>query len=95
MCPQIRAVKTQSGKKIRLDAMGFDANGKIRCTECKATPTAPLSKNQKAAIPGIAETGATVVVKGKLGIPGGTQIPPTDVDIIRGPSLDDLSELGK
>lgn len=63
--------------------MGRDANGNTVCTECKASDTAPLTKNQAAAFPEIQESGATVVGNGKPGFPGGTQIPPTTVDIIR------------
>lgn len=76
-------VKTQSGVKTRIDLMGRDANGNIVCTECKASATAPLTKSQAAAFPEIQQSGAVVVGKGKPGFPGGTQIPPTTVDIIR------------
>lgn len=77
-------VKTQSGVKTRLDAAGRDANsGAVKLTEAKSSPTAPLTKNQKAAHPEIAATGATVVGQGKPGFKGGTKIPPTEVDIIR------------
>jgi RHS repeat-associated protein len=76
-------VKTQSGVKTRIDLMGRDANGNIVCTECKASVAAPLTRNQAAAFPEIQQSGAIVVGKGKPGFPGGTQIPPTTVDIIR------------
>ena len=80
--PQI-TVKTQSGIRTRIDLMGRDVNGNIVCTECKASATAPLPRNQAAAFPEMQQSGATVVGKGKQGFPGGTQIPPTTVDIIR------------
>lgn len=76
-------VKTQSGTRTRIDLMGRDANGNIVCTECKASATAPLTTNQRAAFPEIQQSGAVVVGKGKPGFPGGTQIPPTTVDIVR------------
>ena len=63
--------------------MGRDANGNIVCTECKASATAPLTRNQAAGFPGIRTSGAEVVGKGKPGFEGGTKIPPTKVDIIR------------
>ncbi len=76
-------VKTQSGTRTRIDLMGKDAEGNIVCTECKASATAPLTTNQKIAFPEIKESGAVVVGKGKPGFPGGTQIPPTTVDVVR------------
>lgn len=76
-------VKTQSGTRTRIDLMGRDANGNIVCTECKASATAPLTKNQRAAFPEMQQTGGVVVGKGKQGFPGGTQIPPTKVNIVR------------
>ncbi|RME29063.1 MAG: hypothetical protein D6798_01045, partial [Deltaproteobacteria bacterium] len=82
VAPQI-TVKTASGTRTRIDFVTMQADGTIGCVECKASATAPLTKNQKAAFPEIAESGATVVGKGKPGVPGGTQIPPTEVDIIR------------
>jgi filamentous hemagglutinin len=76
-------VKTQSGVRTRIDLMGRDASGNIVCTECKASATASLTRNQAAAFPEIQQSGAVVVGKGKPGFPGGTQIPPTTVDIVR------------
>ncbi|WP_197074556.1 hypothetical protein [Geobacillus kaustophilus] len=57
--------------------------GQIQCVECKASSTAPLTKNQKKAFPEIEQSGATVVGKGKAPYTGGTKIPPTKVEIIR------------
>ncbi|POG23958.1 hypothetical protein C2855_07595 [Aeromonas bestiarum] len=76
-------VKTQSGVKTRIDLIGRDASGNIVCTECKASETAPLTKNQSLAFPEIEESGAMVVGKGKPGFPGGTEIPPTKVNVVR------------
>ncbi|MFS8146340.1 RHS repeat-associated core domain-containing protein [Rhizobium sp. BR 249] len=76
-------VKTQSGIRTRIDLMGRDANGNIVCTECKASATARLTKKQAAAFPEMQQSGAVIVGSGKPGFPGGTQIPPTTVDINR------------
>lgn len=76
-------VKTQSGVRTRIDLIGRDVNGNVVCTECKASATAPLTSNQKVAFPEIRQSGAIVVGKGKPGFPGGTQIPPTTVNIVR------------
>lgn len=76
-------VKTQSGVKTRIDIVGRDSNGNIVCTECKASATARLTKNQAAAFPEMQKSGAVVVGKGKPGMPGGTRIPPTTVNIVR------------
>ena len=77
-------VKTSSGVKTRVDAIGLDANGNVVINECKSSLTAPLTSNQKIAFPEIFESGATVVGKGKGIFSGGYQIPPgTKVTIIR------------
>jgi RHS repeat-associated protein len=76
-------VKTTGGVKTRIDIIGRDAKGNIVCTECKASATAPLTKNQAAAHPQIQQSGAVVVGQGKPGFPGGTVIPPTKVEVIR------------
>ncbi|ROM91176.1 pyocin [Pseudomonas brassicacearum] len=76
-------IKTGSGTRTRLDMIGRDANGDIACVECKASDTAPLTRNQKIAFPEIEESGGTIVGKGKPGFPGGTVLPPTRVDILR------------
>lgn len=70
-------VKAQSGVRTRIDLMGRDANGNIVCTECKASATAPLTRNQATAFPEIQQSGAVVLGKGKPGFPGSTQILPT------------------
>ena len=79
--PEI-TVRTQSGARTRLDWVTKDS-GAIGCVECKASATARLTPGQAAAHPEIAQTGATVVGKGKPGIPGGTVIPPTQVQVVR------------
>lgn len=80
--PEI-TVRTQSGVKTRLDWVTKDSAGSIGCVECKASATAPLTPNQALAHPEIGQTGAVVVGKGKPGIPGGTVIPPTPVQVRR------------
>lgn len=79
-------VETQSGVRTRLDFLTQDpATGEIGCIECKASPSAPLTPNQKSAFPQIGQSGGTVVGAGKPGFPGGTIIPPTSVQVLRGP----------
>jgi RHS repeat-associated protein len=78
-------IKTESGISTRLDFMTKDPfTGKLNCIECKASQTAPLTINQAAAFEEIAKSGGTITGAGKLGFPGGTSLPPTIVDIIRG-----------
>lgn len=76
-------VKAANGVKVRLDALSIDVTGNIAATEFKSSATAPLTTNQKAGFPSIAQSGGVVVGKGKPGFEGGTKIPPTTVDIIR------------
>jgi hypothetical protein len=78
-------IKTESGTRTRLDMIGRDANGDIACVECKASETAPLTRNQKRAFPELEQTGGRIMGKGKPGFPGGSQIPPTRVEILRPP----------
>ncbi|SFJ52107.1 RHS repeat-associated core domain-containing protein [Bosea sp. OK403] len=78
-------IQTQSGVRTRLDFLTRDSVGTIRCIECKASPTASLTRNQGLGFPEIGQQGGTVVGAGKPGFPGGIKIPPTAVDIIRGP----------
>jgi hypothetical protein len=77
-------LKTQSGIRTRVDFLTLDAAGVVTCIECKASQTAPLTRNHAPAHAEIAKTGATIVGAGKPGFPGGTKIPPTIVRIIRG-----------
>jgi hypothetical protein len=77
-------VVTKSGTKTRLDAIGKDSvTGQIKISEMKSSKTAPFTKHQKLAHPEIQTSGATVVGKGKDGYEGGTEIPPTKIDVIR------------
>ncbi|RTL27866.1 MAG: hypothetical protein EKK47_17510 [Burkholderiales bacterium] len=77
-------VKTQSGVRTRLDFLTQNPlTGEIGCVECKASPTAPLTPNQTVAFPEIGQTGGVIVGRGKPGFPGGMQIPPTNVQVIR------------
>ncbi|WP_445613034.1 hypothetical protein [Geobacillus sp. YF-1] len=77
-------VKTKSGVKTRIDIISTNSQtGQIRCIECKASSTAPLTKNQKKAFPEIEQSGAIVVGKGKTPYNGGTKISPTKIEIIR------------
>jgi hypothetical protein len=79
-------VRTETGVRTRLDFLTRDPlTGQIGCIECKASQTAPLTPNQSSAFPQIGQTGGTILGAGKPGFPGGTQIPPTDVQILRGP----------
>ena len=54
-------VKTSSGVKTRVDAIGLDANGNVVINEYKSSLTAPLTSNQKIAFPEIFDSGASVV----------------------------------
>jgi hypothetical protein len=82
-------LKTDSGISTRIDFITRDPlTGKMECIECKASPSAPLTSNQKLAIPEIERSGATISGAGKPGFPGGTKIPPTKVQILRGPQRD-------
>lgn len=76
-------LETQSGVKTRIDFATKDQAGQVGLTEAKSSATAPLTPNQAKAFPEIEQTGATVKGAGKPGFPGGTQIPPTKVDIVR------------
>ena len=79
-------IQTQSGVRTRLDFLTQDPlTGTMGCVECKASSTAPLTGNQTLAFPEIGQSGGTILGAGKPGFPGGMQIPPTNVQIIRGP----------
>ncbi|WP_440411887.1 toxin TcdB middle/N-terminal domain-containing protein [Neorhizobium petrolearium] len=79
-------VQTESGVRTRLDYITRDPQtGTISCIECKASATAPLTPNQKLAFPEIGQSGGRIVGAGKPGFPGGTEIPPIPVEILRGP----------
>ncbi|HSY16873.1 MAG TPA: RHS repeat-associated core domain-containing protein, partial [Candidatus Acidoferrales bacterium] len=76
-------LETESGVKTRVDFATKDEAGQIGLTEAKSSSTARLTPNQAKAFPEIEKTGATVKGQGKPGFPGGTQIPPTKVDVVR------------
>jgi filamentous hemagglutinin len=76
-------IKAGNGVKTRIDAVSTNSNGQIALTEAKSSSTAPLTGNQKVAFPSIAQNGGVVVGNGKPGYPGGTVIPPTQVNIVR------------
>lgn len=78
-------IKTESGVKTRMDVVSKGDSGQVKLQEAKSSATAPLTPNQAAAHPEIQQSGGTVVGKGKPGYPGGTQIPPTKVDVVRPP----------
>jgi hypothetical protein len=79
-------LETRSGRRTRMDFLTRRrATGLIECIECKASPTAPVRRNQIEAFREIKKSGATVVGEGKPGFPGGTKVPPRRVKIIRGP----------
>ncbi|MBN8703777.1 MAG: hypothetical protein J0M08_11985 [Bacteroidetes bacterium] len=81
---QITVKSNKSGVKTRLDAVGTDkATGKVKLTDFKSSSTAPLTKNQKIGYPEIEEAGGIIMGKGKPPYVGGTEIPPTLVDIIK------------
>jgi hypothetical protein len=76
-------IKTKSGTRTRVDAVGINPDGSLILTEAKSSATATLTKNQKKAFPEIESGGGVVVGKGKQGVAGGTVIPPTKVEIKR------------
>lgn len=82
IAPQI-TIKADNGVKTRVDFVSTNKSGQISLTEAKSSSTAPLTTNQKVAFPSIAQNGGIVVGNGKPGYPGGTIIPPTQVNIVR------------
>ena len=77
-------IKTTSGVKTRVDAIGLDSNGKVVINEFKSSATATLTDNQKIAFPEIFSNGGTVVGNGKGIFTEGYQIPAgTEVKIVR------------
>jgi hypothetical protein len=75
-----------SGLNVRLDALGKDlSTGSTKLSDMKASQTAPFTPNQTIVYPELGVYGGVVVGKGKPPYIGGTQIPPSVVDIIRKP----------
>ncbi|MCU5327401.1 MULTISPECIES: WXG100 family type VII secretion target [Bacillus] len=63
---QITLKTNKTGTKTRLDFLGANKDLEdIRIVEAKGSPTAPLTKKQKIAIPEIEEHGATVGIRRK------------------------------
>ncbi|MBM9546985.1 hypothetical protein JWG40_08150 [Leptospira sp. 201903074] len=82
---QITIKSNSSGTTVKVDLGSIDTKtGQIKLGEVKSSKTAPLTKNQKKAYPEIEKCGGVVCGKGKPGIEGGTEIPPTKIEIIRG-----------
>ncbi|WP_445504878.1 RHS repeat-associated core domain-containing protein [Microvirga sp. G4-2] len=79
-------IVTSNGARFRADLLTKDPmTGAVGCIECKASSTARLSPNQRVGFPDFAQNGGTVTGAGKSPFPGGTELPPTQVDIIFGP----------
>jgi len=55
--------------------------------ECKSSPVAPFTPNQKVGFPELEQGGATIIGKGRPGFEKGTRIPPTKVNIVRPETL--------
>lgn len=76
-------LKTPGAPPTKMDIVATKPGAATRLVEAKSSATAPLTANQKAAHPKIATQGAVVKGKGKPAAPGGTQIPPTKVEVVR------------
>jgi hypothetical protein len=77
-------IEAADGTRTKVDFVQ-NKGGQVSLTEAKGSATAPLTKNQKSAHPQISESGGTVRGnKGQdIGLPAGTKIPPTNVEIVR------------
>ena len=83
LSPQV-TLRTQSGRKIKMDFMGLHPpNDQIGTVEVKGSDTARVRKSQRETHEEIEKSGATVVGKGKPAFPGGTVIPPTKTRVVR------------
>lgn len=78
-------IEAADGTRTRLDFVTVNPEGTIGLTEAKSSATAPLTPKQSTAFPLIEQSGGTVIGnKGNsIGLPAGTVIPPTKVDIVR------------
>lgn len=80
-------IKTTSGTRTRVDAIGLDSDGNVVIAEFKSSKNAPFTKNQnKALVDGgeLSRFGGVVVGKGKGIFAGGYIIPPgTTILVIR------------
>jgi len=77
-------IQAADGTRTRVD-WAQNNNGVPSLTEAKGSQTAPLTKAQSTAHPQIETSGGTVRGnKGAgIGLPAGTKIPPTKVDVVR------------
>ena len=77
-------IEAADGTRTKVDFVQKN-DGKVTLTEAKGSPTAPLTKNQKIAHPQIETKGGTIRGnKGiEIGLPSGTKILPTKVEIVR------------
>ena len=82
-------IEVKDGTKTRMDFISVE-NGELKLIEAKSSIDAPLTPNQRTAHPQIELEGG--VIKGnkgnEIGLPHGTNLPPTKVDIIRPNSID-------
>lgn len=85
---QVTIKTKKTGTKTRPDLLSKGPDGKVKITEFKSSSTAPLTKNQATAFPEIETEGGVVVGKGKPPFVGGTEIPPTKVNVIRPEGVD-------
>ena len=68
-------------KKVRVDAIGFDSNGKIRIQDYTASSN--ISSKRQAILDNISQNGGVIVGKGKGEFVGGVEIPKgTRIDVI-------------
>ena len=84
---QVTIKVNKTGERVRVDFVsGNVENGTAinpKLTEVKSSSTATFTKNQQTGYPSLAKNGGVVVGKGKGNFFGGTQIPPTEVNVIR------------
>ena len=72
-------------KKVQVDAIGFDSNGKIRIQDYTASSN--ISSKRQAILDNIERNGGVIVGKGKGKFVGGVEIPKgTRIDVIKGGS---------
>ena len=77
-------IEAADGTRTKVD-FAQKKNGKVILTEAKGSQKAPLTGNQKVAHPQIGTSGGTIRGnKGiEIGLPSGTRILPTKVEIVR------------
>ncbi len=75
------SVLPEAKVKVRLNTQSPSAASK------EAIPSARLNANQAKAHEEISKTGGAIAGEGKPNFPGGTKIPPVDVNIITGPDF--------